>query len=157
MHDALTGLYNRTYFNEELRRLRASRQFPVSVIMMDVDGLKCANDVHGHATGDRLLQSVGEVLRGAFRAEDMVARIGGDEFAALMPNASQAAAEAKLQQIRDTIAGQQFDLPDDFPLSISMEYAVAAHAGALDESQQMADEMMYRAKAEHHQRLSHQR
>ena len=154
MHDGLTGLYNRSYFTEELHRLKTSRQFPVSVIVIDVDGLKHANDIYGHATGDLLLQSVSSVLRDAFRGGDLVARVGGDEFAALMPNADQAVAEARLQRIRDAINRQTFDLPGDLPVSLSMGVATAAQESALEESLLMADERMYRQKAEHHRQLN---
>ncbi|MDD5369776.1 MAG: diguanylate cyclase, partial [Anaerolineaceae bacterium] len=83
-HDRLTGIYNRGYFEEELARLDHGRQFPVSVLMADVDGLKETNDTHGHQAGDELLRQTAEVLKSAFRAQDVVARIGGDEFGILL-------------------------------------------------------------------------
>jgi len=79
-HGALTGVYNRAYFEEELERLKRGRGFsPVSVVTVDVDGMKAINDSLGHAAGDAV------VLASAFRNEDVVARIGGDEFAVLLP------------------------------------------------------------------------
>lgn len=150
MHDGLTGLYNRSYFNEEFRRLEGGRQYPISIIMIDVDGLKRMNDVHGHAAGDRLLQIVSAILHGVFRAEDVVARIGGDEFAVLLPNTDQASVAAKIQQIHDIIASEQFDLPDRYPVSISIGYATAGQATELPQTMQIADAMMYQEKAEHH-------
>ena len=86
-HDALTGLYNRAYLEEEFDRLMLGRSFyPVGVVMVDVDGMKAVNDRLGHEAGDALLQTAAAVLASAFRAEDIVARIGGDEFVVLLPN-----------------------------------------------------------------------
>ncbi len=157
MHDGLTGLYNRGYFNEEFSRLQSSRQYPISIIMVDVDGLKILNDVYGHAVGDRLLQIFSTVLRGVFRAEDVVARIGGDEFAVLLPNAGQIIVEAKIQQIRHIITNEHFDLPDKYQLSISMGYATAGQAVELVKAQQTADVMMYQEKAEHYRVMNYNR
>jgi PAS domain S-box-containing protein len=76
-HDNLTKLYNRTFYQEELVRLEKSRLFPVSIFIIDVDGLKTINDTQGHAAGDILLQRTAQVLQKSFRPEDLVARIGG--------------------------------------------------------------------------------
>jgi PAS domain S-box-containing protein len=88
-HDTLTGFYNRTFFEEELQRLATQRIVPVSVIMVDVDGLKEVNDTLGHAAGDKVLRQTASVLLSVFRAEDIVARIGGDEFVVILPGAEQ--------------------------------------------------------------------
>ncbi len=87
-HDKLTDLYNRAYFEEELQRLNTERQFPLSVIIGDVNGLKLVNDAFGHREGDNLLQAIGDILRRSFRKEDIVCRWGGDEFAILLPKTS---------------------------------------------------------------------
>ena len=84
-HDVLTGLYNRAFFEEETTRMERGRHYPISVLMVDVDHLKITNDRRGHAAGDSLLRRAAAVLRAAFRTEDVVARIGGDEFAVLLP------------------------------------------------------------------------
>ncbi len=87
-HDVLTGLYNRTYLEETLRRLDSKRQLPFSIIMGDVNGLKITNDVFGHDFGDNLLRRVAKVLKQACRTEDIIGRWGGDEFVILLPQTS---------------------------------------------------------------------
>ncbi len=99
-HDGLTGLYNRTFLEEEMRRLYTPRQVPFSVIMADVNGLKLVNDTYGHSTGDQLLKSAAEVLRSSCRSEDIVARWGGDEFVILLPSTTQHETEGILERIR---------------------------------------------------------
>ncbi len=85
-HDVLTGLYNRTFFEEQLKLLDSERKLPLSVIMGDVNGLKLTNDVFGHIEGDRLLKTISKVLKNTCRHDDIIARWGGDEFIVLMPN-----------------------------------------------------------------------
>ena len=87
-HDHLTGLYNRRFFEEELKRLDTERQLPLSFIMGDLNSLKIINDVFGHKEGDELLKDVAEILRTVCRSDDILARWGGDEFVFLLPNTS---------------------------------------------------------------------
>lgn len=85
-HDKLTGLYNRAFFEEELKRLDTGRQLPLSLILGDANGLKLVNDAFGHEAGDKLLKRVAQMLREVCRQEDIIARIGGDEFAVILPS-----------------------------------------------------------------------
>jgi GGDEF domain-containing protein len=92
-HDALTRLRNRSFFDDELNRLERKNVQPVALLLLDLNGLKQVNDEQGHRAGDALLRRVGEVLGQAVEAPSTAARIGGDEFAVLIPGGDQAAAE----------------------------------------------------------------
>ena len=83
-HDKLTGLFNRAYFEEELKRLDNERHLPLSIIIGDVNGLKIINDAFGHYEGDKLLVSAAKILNTLCRQDDIVARWGGDEFIVLL-------------------------------------------------------------------------
>jgi diguanylate cyclase (GGDEF)-like protein/PAS domain S-box-containing protein len=99
-HDHLTGLYNRRFFEEELKRLDTERQLPISFIMGDLNGLKIINDVFGHDEGDRLLKVTGEILKTVCRSDDILARWGGDEFVILLPKTFIADAEDIAERIK---------------------------------------------------------
>ncbi|KUO50296.1 MAG: hypothetical protein APF76_11335 [Desulfitibacter sp. BRH_c19] len=87
-YDQVTGLYNRNFFEEEIRRLDTDRQLPFSIIVADLNGLKLVNDTYGHSVGDEMLVKSAEVLKKSCREEDIVARWGGDEFVILLPQTS---------------------------------------------------------------------
>lgn len=145
-HDALTGLYNRAYFELELQRLARSRHFPVSVIMIDVNGLKGINDGGGHQKGDQLLQEVGTLLMEMFRAEDMVARIGGDEFIVLLPETDEPTVDKAMARIRNMLSErkQREGMPR---ISLALGAATAVEPGTLLDSIKLADKLMYQDKA----------
>jgi len=144
-HDPLTGLYNRAYFQEEMERLEQGRQFPVSVVVFDVDRLKYVNDSQGHAAGDELLIRAALVLKGAFRAEDVVARIGGDEFAVLLPSADADVVQEALRRVIGKIEQSQTE-DHPVPLSISFGAATASKGDRLEEVLKLADRRMYENK-----------
>jgi diguanylate cyclase (GGDEF)-like protein/PAS domain S-box-containing protein len=87
-HDQLTGLYNRRFYETELKRLDTARNFPLSIIMIDVNGLKLVNDAFGHDKGDELLVKVANAIMRECRSDDIIARLGGDEFVVLLPKTS---------------------------------------------------------------------
>jgi diguanylate cyclase (GGDEF)-like protein/PAS domain S-box-containing protein len=98
-HDMMTGLFNRSFFDVEKSRLDTRRQLPISIIMGDVNGLKMTNDVYGHAEGDKLLVRVADILRQCCRQEEIIARIGGDEFCILLPQTSAVATQSVCKRI----------------------------------------------------------
>lgn len=145
-HDQLTGLYNRAYFDAEFARVKVGRNFPVSIVVADVDGLKLVNDHFGHAEGDRLIQMTAKALKESFRADDVVARIGGDEFAVILPNAN---IEAVKESIKRVLAFQQKlgkDLENGV-LSISIGSATATSSKQLNDALKLADSQMYHYKS----------
>lgn len=147
LHDPLTGLYNRTYFEEEMRRLDKGRHTRTGVVVADVDGLKLVNDTFGHDAGDGVLKAAAKVIRKCFREEDVVARIGGDEFAVLLPGATAAAAEEACRRIKKAVAAYNEKNPAALPLSISAGFAAGGGAeGSLPDIFREADNNMYREK-----------
>lgn len=124
LHDNLTGLYNRTYFEQEMTRLQKGRFPLIGIIVCDVDGLKFINDTQGHNAGDALIISAAEAIKSSFRAEDMVARIGGDEFAVLLLNCDSKAIEKTCLRIRQNVSKHNEENPERY-LSISIGYAIS--------------------------------
>ncbi len=144
-HDPLTGLYNRTFFEEEAARAGRSLRYVVSVLVADLDGLKAVNDRLGHAAGDELIRHAANVLRAAFRLEDVVARVGGDEFAALMVGADEPAAEAMVSRVRAFVARHVRD-GCVCGLRISLGVATAQPGEPISEALHVADMRMYEDK-----------
>jgi len=118
-HDQLTGLYNRRFFEEELSRLDVESNFPLTLVMADVNGLKLVNDSFGHAIGDELLKKVVEVIVKGCRTEDIVARLGGDEFVILLPKTDSYEAEQIVKYIKDLALKEKVESVD---ISISFGY-----------------------------------
>ncbi len=146
MHDSLTGLYNRAYFDEEMRRLDSKRFFPVSIVIGDVNGLKIVNDTLGHKKGDMLITAVASILKRSFRSSDMVARIGGDEFAVLLPNTGRDVVRNSCERIQRQIEQYREQNPS-MPLTFSIGYAVCENPGQrLEIVFAEADDDMYREK-----------
>ncbi|MEI8216068.1 MAG: HD domain-containing phosphohydrolase [Eubacteriales bacterium] len=100
-HDQLTGLYNRRFYEEELRRLDTVRNLPITLAIGDVNGLKLINDSFGHPIGDELLIKVAKVIKRACRADDIVARLGGDEFVIILPDTTAAETDKVILRIKE--------------------------------------------------------
>ena len=97
----LTGLYNRRFYEVELNRLDTKRNLPLTLVIADVNGLKMANDAFGHLIGDRLLVKVAAAIKKESRIDDIVARIGGDEFVLLLPGTPLEDAEKIVARINE--------------------------------------------------------
>jgi diguanylate cyclase (GGDEF)-like protein/PAS domain S-box-containing protein len=144
LHDSLTGLYNRLYFEEHLRQWDTPRQYPLSVIMGDVNGLKLANDAFGHEAGDQLLTAIAHVMRNWCRMEDIVARWGGDEFVVLLPKTSEANAQTVCDRIKNAC-----EKAEGTPIPPSISLGTATKTDSLQLSSEvlrLAEERMYRNK-----------
>lgn len=150
LYDSLTSLYNRTYFEQEMKRLKNSRNTPVAVIVCDVDGLKLSNDSLGHDAGDELLKAAAMVIKESFRQEDIVARIGGDEFAVLLPNSTPELVAQANRRIREAINDYNNTKPQHY-LSISIGYAIGDNSAHIGDLFKEADNNMYREKLHHSQ------
>lgn len=145
-HDILTGLYNRQYYETEIERLQRSRLFPISMLVMDVDGLKWVNDHHGHNAGDELLQRVSGILKSAFRPEDMVARMGGDEFVVILPETDEPAARQAMTRLEAILAKHNQLYPADQTIGLSIGIATGGQGILLSEVFKVADQDMYLKK-----------
>lgn len=143
MHDPLTGLYNRAYFEQEMQRLGKRRQGVIGVLVCDMDGLKRINDSQGHEAGDQMLQAAANVLRGTFRPCDMVARIGGDEFAVLVPDADIGLLEQLKERIQAaTMLHNEHNGSKDLSISVGVAVTSCEKASMIDAFKQ-ADAQMY--------------
>jgi diguanylate cyclase (GGDEF)-like protein/PAS domain S-box-containing protein len=146
LYDSLTGLYSRNFFEEEMKRLSDGRHSPAGIIVCDMDGLKSINDTLGHQSGDQILINAAKLLRENLRSSDILAKIGGDEFAVLLPQTGQEDVEQVLHRLRRAVESYNSVGPD-LPLSLSMGHAV-------DEGPELdmqalfreADNRMYRDK-----------
>lgn len=146
LHDRLTDLYNRVYFEEEIQRLNYSRLYPISIISADIDGLKLINDTMGHSTGDDLLRSFAEILKANMRSSDVVSRFGGDEFAAILVSTDRPTAERVIERIRKAVARYNESRSGPF-LSFSMGVATSNNGeSSLLDCLKLADDLMYRDK-----------
>ena len=146
LHDQLTGLYNRVYFEDELRILDANKHIPVAIIVCDIDGLKLVNDTLGHQAGDELLLNAAKIICSCFDTSQVVARIGGDEFAVILPGKDIKAAEQAYHQIRHNL--ELYRAPTiPIPLSISIGMSVRTNPEQrMSDVFKTADNNMYREK-----------
>ena len=147
--DSLTGLYNHRYFHERLRRelVRASAEHQsVAVLMVDIDDFKKVNDVYGHAVGDEVLAELADQLRATVRADDVVCRIGGEEFAVIVPGSHEAQTVALATRLADRLEAIELELAGRISVSIGIAQG-PEHAANPRELVACAEAAMMTAKA----------
>jgi diguanylate cyclase (GGDEF)-like protein len=143
-HDALTSLYNRTYVDSITHQLQSSVSMPLSIIMVDMNGLKLTNDVFGHEFGDRMLVNLSGILQSCCRKSDFVVRWGGDEFLVIMPNADSSVCRKVCNRIIESCSTAS---EDPISVSVSLGMATIEKAGfKLSEIINIAENMMYNNK-----------
>lgn len=143
-HDNLTDLYNRTFLEEEMTRLNSSRKLPISIIMIDVNGLKLFNDTFGHQKGDQLLIKTARILKESTRSSDLVGRWAGDEFVIILPDTSEADMKKIVQRIKKKCNKTN---KEEIMISLAVGSAVKnKESEDLFEIFNQADKKMYREK-----------
>ncbi len=147
LNDALTGLYNRRFFEQELNRLNDSRRLPISIIVADLDNLKFINDNYGHHMGDKYIGKAGKIFQNSVRKADIVARVGGDEYSVILPETDNNTAQKLCARIQNGYKefNRESDLPE--PLQVSLGAATKNNDDEdLDEIFNIADQRMYKNK-----------
>ncbi|RWX79054.1 sensor domain-containing diguanylate cyclase [Neorhizobium lilium] len=153
-HDVLTKLYNRAFYVDEMNRLERKLLRPVSAIVVDLNGLKETNDQMGHDAGDALLRRFGEILNGAVSPPNHACRIGGDEFAVLMPGADAKAAASMMETINELLKiNNQFY--STAQISMSLGAATSEPGESMESLLKRADVLMYEHKKAHYQVKHH--
>ena len=159
VRDPLTGLFNRRYLEEvlALEMIRAVRkQYPIGIIMADIDHFKRFNDTHGHAAGDAVLVQVGNLLRTHVRSSDVTCRYGGEEFVLILPEASREITQMRAEQMRDDARHLhvQYEGQTLGALTLSLGVAVFPNNGSTEDViLKAADDALYCAKLDGRDRV----
>jgi len=143
-HDGLTGLYNRRFYEEELKRIDTARNLPMTIVMGDVNGLKLINDSFGHIIGDELLKKVAIAIKKGCRADDIIARLGGDEFIVLLPHTDVTETEIIINRIKSILSKEKVK---ELEISISFGYGIKEDVTTtIQEVFKIAEDNMYKNK-----------
>ncbi|MGV8025951.1 MAG: diguanylate cyclase [Anaerolineaceae bacterium] len=149
MHDSMTGLYNRCFFETELKRIARGRQFPLSMIVCDLDNLKKINDQYGHKAGDAIICKTAAILLESFRGDDIVARLGGDEFAVVIPNLEEELVQKIIVRLKENINQYNRTLSQEnnvHCINLSVGLATTQNGIETEELFKLADQRMYLEK-----------
>ena len=143
-HDHLTGLYNRRFYEEELRRLDIQRNLPITLVMIDANGLKLMNDAFGHEVGDQSLKKIAEALKRVCRQDEIIARIGGDEFVILLPKTKKQDADEIVRRIHLSVSMEKVE---NILLSVSIGSSTKSDSETtMRDVFKTAEDAMYRQK-----------
>ncbi|MCG6114067.1 MAG: GGDEF domain-containing protein [Mesorhizobium sp.] len=147
-HDSLTGLLNRGAFEAAARQRIESRDGRFAFALIDIDHFKRINDLYGHAAGDAALRVCAETCREQLRASDIIARVGGEEFAVILDDVSLNEAAAAIERIRSAVAAREIEIKDhQVKLTVSAGlYHADDSADTLDDIMRVVDEKLYEAK-----------
>lgn len=155
-HDVLTKLFNRAFYEDELARLGRKGPWPVSIVAVDLNGLKQVNDQLGHSDGDALLRRAGEALKKAVGEEVCVARVGGDEFMVLLTGCDERGAATAVEQIEQVV-----ELNNQFYPGTALRFAIGTatcvQGERLTDTVKLADSRMYVAKRAYYEALEAER
>jgi len=142
--DQLTGLANRRFYEEKLKQIDSAENLPVTLVMVDLNGLKLTNDAFGHSYGDLLLMKASNILSDVCTGDDTAARIGGDEFMLILPKCSTARAENIVAQINKAVSGEKIN---NIILSVSIGFAVKSDpVEDINDIFRKAEDNMYKSK-----------
>ncbi|NTW05527.1 MAG: PAS domain S-box protein [Peptococcaceae bacterium] len=146
IHDPLTGVYNRTFFEQQMSYLETEDDISFGIIICDIDGLKLVNDTLGHEKGDQLLLDASNIIRKSFRDKDIISRIGGDEFAVLIKDTNSVALKFSRMRIKNNVDQYNTANPE-IPLSISVGFSISSKKNNdVNEIFKEADNNMYSEK-----------
>jgi diguanylate cyclase (GGDEF)-like protein len=157
--DALTGLYNRYYLKESLKReieLAKRKNYPLSIIMIDVDHFKRFNDAYGHDAGDKVLSTLGNYLKSNIRGSDVACRYGGEELTLILPESSHEDSYKRAEALREGIQQLQIECQEQSLDSVTASFGIAVfptHALTGEGLMQKADEALYTAKRQGRNRV----
>ena len=151
--DSLSGIYNRAEFMDlakrELDRAKMNSE-DLSLLIMDVDHFKAINDTFGHGAGDEIIREIGRILKASLRKTDIAGRIGGEEFAVVLRDASLEEAKKVAEKLRGTVAGKKVNYMEQeihFTVSIGVA-AIHCNTDDIEDILKVADDALYKAKAE---------
>lgn len=143
-NDQLTGLRNRRFYEEELKRLDVKENYPLTIILGDANGLKLINDSFGHEAGDEFIRRLAQIIKKGCQCEDIVARVGGDEFIVLLPKTDNYKAEQVIKNINNLIQNEKVQ---NIELSISFGYETKKNENEdIQEIFRKAEDCMYKRK-----------
>ena len=150
-HDPMTDLYNRRFFEDEIKRVDKEENLPIAIIVADVDGLKLANDAFGHSFGDLVIKEAAKTLKEVFRQDDIIARVGGDEFIILLKRTGEKEAHLLGERIKKAEKNKEIG-----PLNLSISIGIQVKRDMSEdiiEVEKTAEDIMYKEKFVNGQKL----